>query len=159
MIFICRARAAYVRVKIWDEKEVSENIISSALQPRSERIPCVAYPDFTGSSPSAFSPDPLTRLLHRCCWKAAVQCLADLTAECWEVVSQGPHRRTDRVCVFGSGRGSSPTQDSMWSQPLCPSGENRPFYLLGSSGTEKLPIITQIADFCHPNCEWETEGR
>lgn len=45
------------------------------------------------------------------------------------------------------------------TQPLCPSGENRPFYLLGSSGTEKLPIITQIADFCHPNCEWETEGR
>lgn len=51
---------------------------------------------------------------------------------------------------WGSGAGAG---EGLGTQPLCPSGEKRPFYLPGSSGTEKLPIITQIADFCHPNCE------
>lgn len=54
---------------------------------------------------------------------------------------------------------AGPLRTGCGTKPLCPSGENRPFYPPGSSGTEKLPIITQIADFCHPNCEWETEGR
>lgn len=79
--------------------------------------------------------------------------------------------RLDSRVLSGGFRGATQKRQAEWTlglwmgkragagkgfgtQRLCPSGENRLFYLPGSFGTEKLPIITQIADFCHPNCEW-----